>query len=62
MAKESTGVTSSIYFKSDKEVRRVRQAAKVAGLRPNALMRQAVLAEAERVIAKGKKAAVKKAA
>lgn len=62
MASDSKGKTSSIWFKNDKEVRRIKQAAKVADISPNELMRSASLAEAERVIAKAKRKAAAEAA
>ena len=55
MAGAAKGLTSSIWFTDRKEVRKMRQAAKMAGVSLNELMRRGALAEAERVIAKAKK-------
>ena len=56
MPNVAPGVTVSVYFKTKKDLRRVRQAAKIRGVRLTELMREAVLAEAKRVLAKFDKA------
>ena len=52
---EGAGPTISVYFKTKGDLRRVRQAAKILGVRPTVFMRDAVQAATERVIAKSKK-------
>jgi hypothetical protein len=54
MPETALGVRISIYFRTAKDLRRVRQAARVLGVRPTAMMRDVVMAEAERVIEKSK--------
>jgi uncharacterized protein (DUF1778 family) len=44
----------SVYFREPKELRRVKQAAKIRGISANELMRSACVAEAERIIAESK--------
>lgn len=46
------GVTHSVYFRAAKELRRVRQAAKLRGVKVGEFMREVVLASADKVIAK----------
>ena len=53
----TSGVLHSVYFRSKKELQRVRQASKVSGIRLSVLMRDAILERSEKLIAKGKAAA-----
>ena len=57
MASTKKGVLHSVYFHTKAELTRAKQAARVAGVRLSVFMRESILTRAERVIAKGKKAA-----
>jgi hypothetical protein len=53
---KKVGVLHSVYFRTKRELERVKKAAKVSGTKLSVLMRDAILVKTERIL-RGKKAA-----
>jgi hypothetical protein len=51
------GVLHSVYFRTKRELERVKRAAKMGGVKLSVLMRDAILDKTERVLGRGKRKA-----